>query len=101
MFLIDVAIRGQRLYFSQLRARDGVEFPEAGAMLVGFSRPELIPKVKLHSDFILAATGKGYSMNETEEDGEGTGFVNTVWNNIENHLPNAVIDDFAENESLR
>ena len=101
MFFIDVAICGQRLFFHQLRAQGGVEFPEAGAILVGFNRPALVPKVKLHPDFIIAARGKDYSINETEEDGEGTGFVNTVWNNIENYLPNSVIDNFAERESLR
>ena len=39
--------------------------------------------------------------NVTEEDDEMTGLVNTVWNNIENYLPNTVIDEATEEESLK
>ena len=39
--------------------------------------------------------------NVTDEDDEMTGLVNTVWNNIENYLPNTVIDEATEEESLR
>ena len=40
-------------------------------------------------------------VNGTEEDDETTGLVNTVWNNIENYLPDTVIDKPTEEDSLK
>ena len=103
VLFIVVAIYEERLSFNQLRAQGSIQFPAAGVVLPSFNRPALIPKVELSSAFIFAARGKDYSMgaNGTEEDDEMTGVVNTVWNNIENYLPNTLIDKATEEESLR
>ena len=101
--MLYVAVHGQTLSFNELHAEGGIQFPSAGAMLPHFSRPALVPKVELPAAFLFAARGREYSMgvNGTEEDVEMTGLVSTVWNNIENYLPNTVIDEATEEESLR
>ena len=72
-------------------------------MLPQFSKPALVPKLSVPPDFVFAARGREYStgLNGTEEDDKMTGLVNTVWNNIENYLPDAVIDEATEEQSLR
>ena len=96
-------MQGRSLSFNQLNAQSAFQFPGAGIMLPTFSRPALIPRLIMPSAFIYAARGKDYSMGEngTDEDDEMTGLVHTVWNNIENYLPNTVIDEATEEESLR
>ena len=97
-------MHGQTLSFNQLHARGAFQFPGAGVMLPQFSRPVLVPKLTVPPAFIFAARGRDYSIgvNGTEDDDdEMTGLVNTVWNNIEKYLPDTVIDDATEEESLR
>ena len=61
-----------------------------------FSRPSLVPRVTVPSAFISAVKGKEYSMRvngTSDEDDEVTGLVTTVFNNIENYLPDTLIDE--------
>ena len=72
-------------------------------MLLNFNEPSLVPNINLPSDFIFAARGREYSVgvNRTEDNSERVGVVNTVWNNIENYLPNTVIEEGMDKESLK
>ena len=99
-----VAVYGQLLSFNQLTAQGGVYFPGEGIMLPKFSRPLLVPNINLPPDIIFAARGREHpaEVNETEEDtSTKPGFVNTVWNNIENYLPSTVIEEGVEKINTR
>ena len=88
--LCTVAVHGRTLTFNQ----SAFQFP--GVMLPTFTRPTLIPRMVIPSAFISAAKGKEYSVGvytTSDEDDEVTGLVTTVFNNIENYLPDTLIDE--------